>query len=360
MLQQEYVRKYMIKDIVKRNLRFWWIIAVCIIAFAGLMGYMKNEDYRKRFEQIELKGTVSQLNIEYYTGNVAGEILSVRLLNAVSVIKSSETLDELNRLWGKSIAYEDFEGIVTELDDGTKDVISMRVEYPWGSDTITLLDDEDAKEFVEYYLQAVENIGNRIIGEGRLKLLGVSDVSTHEYKVTDEQRETARKAVIKNTFIGGVIGFIIPVVVITLLYLFGGRLHTAQEIAYYAGTRLLAAIPVGRDGADYGALSQASAYVGYKYGKEGIRINLLCLGDVEESVCQHFRDAFGDNLSGDVDVERLDMSDGVLSTCDGIHGNVNIIVARAGSVTAGLIEKSTYALELMDAKADGVIVYESV
>lgn len=57
MTEQEYVRKYMLKDIVRRNLKFIWLIVLCAVLFAAGLGYKKYDEYQKRFYKIALKGT---------------------------------------------------------------------------------------------------------------------------------------------------------------------------------------------------------------------------------------------------------------------------------------------------------------
>lgn len=47
MSEQEYVRKYMLKDIFKRNMRFWWLIVICVAVFAGGLGYKNTMSIRR-------------------------------------------------------------------------------------------------------------------------------------------------------------------------------------------------------------------------------------------------------------------------------------------------------------------------
>lgn len=360
MPQQEYVRKYMIKDIIKRNLKFWWIIAVSIIAFAALMGYKKNSEYQKRFAQIALKGTVNQYTMEYFTGNVIGDTLQMRTQSSVAVMKSRQTLNEINSLWGRNIEYSDFVDIVEYIYDGTKDCVDVRLQYPWGSDSITLLTDEDAKDFLKYYELAVRNVSDRIIGKDKLVLLGVSDLSTYAYEATDELKAAAKQAIIKHTFIGGVIGFIIPVVIITLLYLLGDKMHTGYEIAYHANQKLLATIYAAKKECNYAELGQVGTYLLYRFGKNPLKINLIFVSGTDDTLGQKLKETLSQVGISEAEIIYSNITDeDVVDYENVLNSNVNLIVAKAGKVNAKKLEKVVHVLDLVNVTGDGVIAYES-
>ena len=357
MTEQEYVRKYMLKDIVKRNLKFIWLIVLCAVLFAAGLGYKKYDEYQKRFYKIALKGTVNQYSVEYYSGNVKGETLSIRTQSLIGVMTSRETYNELVKLSGYPLTYETFLELVICDTDGTKDLVSATLQYPYGSDEYSVVEDSQALAYMNHYTQAVENVCGRVIGEGSVYLLGRSDISSVTYEATDEQKSTARKAVIKNAFIGGVIGFIIPVVIITLLYLISGKLRTAQEIAYCAGLKLLACVKKDNTG----ELNQAVLYISKYFENTPVRINLINIGTGGEYIAEELAKCFEQAGGIKAEIQNTAVSEGSIDAYKtAMDCNVNILVAGAGKVKEEDISKVLRTMSLYDIEGNGVIVYEPV
>lgn len=356
MSEQEYVRKYMLKDIFKRNMRFWWLIVICVAVFAGGLGYKKYNEYQKRFAKIELKGTVKQYSVDYYSGNVNGESLLMRTQTLIAVMTSRETYSELVKLSGYPLTYDTFVELVICDNDGTKDSVTARMQYPFGSDEYSIVEDSDAESFMGYYVQAVKNTCDRILGENVVYELGRSDRSSVTYTASDEQKQAANKAVIKNAFIGGVIGLIIPVVIITLIYLLGGKLRTAAEIAFCAGLRLLA--DVKED--DCSQLEQAELYLEHRYGLNGININLIHIGDGGEYISDKLKESFKNaGYKADVtltDTNAADVNAGAYRAA--MKADASILVAGAGRLREQDIENVVSTMALYDIEGSGVIVYE--
>lgn len=356
MTEQEYVRKYMLKDIVKRNLHFIWLIVLCMALFAGGLGYKKYSEYQKRFANMALKGTMKQYSADYYSGNVKGETLQMRAQTLIAVMTSRENYSEFISLSGYNLTYDTFLDMVICGNDGTKDCVTAVMQYPYGVDGFSVIDDEQAVEFMNYYMQAVENTCNSILGKGSVSLLGMSDLSVVTHEATDEQRAMANKAIIKNAFIGAAIGFIIPVVIITIIYLLAGRLRTPQEIAYCSGLKLLAQV---RNGSPE-ELGRAELYITHRFGDKPHRINLITIGGGGEHIGEALRQCF--EISGSVVPEILvtqvseDNTDAYKTAFD---CDVNILVAGAGKVREEDINKVIRTLSLYDIEGCGVIVYES-
>lgn len=358
MTEQEYVRKYMLKDIVRRNMRFIWLIVLCAIVFAGGLGYKKYSEYQTRFYKMSLKGTLNRYTVEYYSGNVIGEALSIRTQSLISVMTSRETYDELVRLSGYPVTYDSFLELVICDTDGTKDCVSAMLEYPYGSDEFSITDDAQALSYMNYYMQAVENTCSRVIGKDSIYRLGRSDITTHVYEASSEQKSAANKAVIKNAFIGAVIGFIIPVVIITLIYLFGGKLRTAPEIAFCAGFKLLAELKKGNTA----QLNQVVLYLEKHFAdtKEGkLRINIINLNDGGDNIAQELRNCFAASGQNDAEIVSTRVSEDnsevirTAQTC-----NVNLLAAACGQVTQEDIDKLVRTMALFEIEGNGVIVYE--
>ena len=207
-----------------------------------------------------------------------------------------------------------------------------------------------------YYVQAVKNTCDRILGENVVYELGRSDRSSVTYTASDEQKQAANKAVIKNAFIGGVIGLIIPVVIITLIYLLGGKLRTAAEIAFCAGLRLLA--DVKED--DCSQLEQAELYLEHRYGLNGININLIHIGDGGEYISDKLKESFKNaGYKADVtltDTNAADVNAGAYRAA--MKADASILVAGAGRLREQDIENVVSTMALYDIEGSGVIVYE--
>lgn len=355
MTEQEYVRKYMLKDIVRRNMKFIWLIVLCAVVFGAGLGYKKYSEYQSRFYKLSLKGTTNRYTVEYYSGKVPGEALSIRTQTLISVMTSRETYDELVRLSGYPVTYDSFLELVICDTDGTKDCVTAMLEYPYGSDEFSITEDSQAVAYMNYYIQAVSNTCSKVIGKDSVYLLGRSDVSEHVYEASDEQKSTARKAVIKNAFIGAVIGFIIPVVIITLIYLLGGKLRTAPEIAFAAGLKLLAELKNGHTE----ELNQVVLYLGKHFEGTKLNINLIHIGDGGDNISQELAKRFAGAGINDAEITDTRVSADNSEVIKAAQAcNVNLLVAAAGRVTQEDIDKTVRTMALFDVEGNGVIVYE--
>lgn len=355
MTEQEYVRKYMLKDIVRRNMKFIWLIVLCVVVFGAGLGYKKYSEYQSRFYKMSLRGTTNRYTVEYYSGKVVGEALSIRTQTLISVMTSRETYDELVRLSGYPLTYDAFLELIICDTDGTKDCVTAMLEYPFGSDEFSITEDSQAVAYMNYYIQAVENTCNKVIGKDSVYLLGRSDISEHVYEASDEQKSAAKKAVIKDTFIGAVIGFIIPVVIITLIYLLGGKLRTAPEIAYAAGLKLLAELKKGHTE----ELNQVVLYLCKHFEGIKLNINLIHVGDGGENISQELAKCFAASGIDDAQITNTHVSadnSEVIKTAQAC--NVNLLVAASGRVTQEDIDRAVRTMALFDIEGNGVIVYE--
>ncbi len=362
MTDREYARKYLLKDIVKYNLHYFWILLLCAVLGAAGLGYRSYAGWQNRFDRILLEGTVNRISVEYYTGNIVGETLLFRNQSLITVMHSKAAYDEMVRLSGYDLTYETFHDMMLCDNDGTRDCVSAMLQYPYGSDGYSVLTDDDAEQFMQYYAQAVENTCDKMMGEGKVYRLGIGEPQIYVNEISDDQKSAAIKSIIKNAFIGGVIGLIIPVVVLTLIYLLNGTLRTAPEIAYYADTRLLASVRKDR----MSELDKLAPYFRYVSGKDSFRICLIGITNGVEAVASGMSDMLQKYAAEEKpfignyefyfeDMEKTPVN-AVTTACE---SDVVILLAATGKIKEDNIMELVRLLSLYNVKINGVIVYES-
>lgn len=344
----------------KLQRKFFWIIIICSVAIAAGLGYKKHSEYQKKFEKIALKGTMSQYTMDYYSGNVKSDSLSQRSQTLIAAMTSKKTYDELVRISGYNIDYDAFLQVVVCDNDGTKEVVVAKFQYPWGMGGFEVLDDNEAKQFLSYYQQAVKTVCDELMGPDTVKLLGTSDVGTYTYEANAEQKSTALKAVVKNVFIGAIIGAIIPIVLITLFYLLNGKLRTAQEISYCSGLKLLAKIKSN----DMKDIANAALYLDYVRNEKPVNVNLMCVGEcdakpIKDELLKCFENENINVTSGKIEKGNTDCYKSALKLMsDKEVYAANILVVQAGKIKEDELEEVTCEMSLFDIKGTGVIVYE--
>lgn len=366
MTEQEFARKYLLKDIVRRNLKFWWLLLLCAIVVAAGLGYRKYTDYQERFYKMSLKGSVDTYTMDYYTGNVVGNSIFERVNTLTDVMKSKEAYNNFVSVSGYKISYDTFSEIVRFDNAETSDILSIVLTFPWGNGDFEIIEDSKAKEFVSYYTKAMQETCDSVMKDNSAVLVGVSDKGTFDYNATEADYNTATKAIIKNVFIGFVIGLILPVVFITLIYLLEGTAKTAPAIAYSLGAKLLADIKKG----NYDVLNTLVPYFDFKRNNGVMKINFINIAEENDSVMKEFADrmtASGHKVCIDGASEegceyimyctntKDDTSDAYAKS---LECESTVIVAPTGKLKEDRIEEIARTLSLYDITTDGVIVYE--
>ena len=92
MSEQEKVRKYMIRDIVRHNMKYLWIIVICLISIATILGYKKNKANEARFANMKATGTTYQVGVTLYCGNVNSSSVYTRVDDVRKLLESNNLL----------------------------------------------------------------------------------------------------------------------------------------------------------------------------------------------------------------------------------------------------------------------------
>lgn len=361
MTQQEFARKYLLKDIIKRNLRFWWLLILCGVVVAGLLGYKKYNDYQTRFYKMSLKGVVDTYTMNFYTGNMKQESVAQRINTLTEIVTSREAYEDFIKLSGYDMEYGTYTEIVRFDNNNATDILSGVFTFPWGNGDFEVIDDKKATEFTDYFSKALVSTCNRILKDNSVEYLGISEKGTFDHNASDSDKALANKAIIKNAFIGFAIGVIIPVVVITLIYLLSGKLNTASAIALCLDTKLL--MDVKKE--DYSKLSTLIPLYEYKRNGKVCKINFINIAQDDNKVATKFAELLkesGKNVSFDKEQSQADyvISMGYNNFEDSLKADLTVVVAATGMLKEDYVEETARILSLYDIVAHGVIVYEPV
>ena len=237
---QEKARKYMLKDIIRHNLHFWWIILIVMAALAAYRGYDKYQAYEKRFASMALTGSVYQVSETLYAGGMANAELHNRVSNVKELAVSNTVYEQYRKDTGYSLSFEEFSEIFTVYTEFENDYLKIIINYPAGCDDFLIMTEEEAAVQMKKFMTSAMTVFDSVFGKGQVQDLGQSRAVETTNIPTEEHYTTQRQETIKAAVIGAIMGFVAAAAVITLLYLLSTTIKTAQELAARMHCKLIA------------------------------------------------------------------------------------------------------------------------
>ena len=253
-------KEYGFLEIVRYNLRMWWLAVIfallCAVALGGykyktLHQYVENEMYENK-QQV-----VASLFVSDYSQASVVE----RVGNVIKIAKSSRTYERFASDMDTTLTLDEYMGLFEMIQGEASGVASIYVTFPATVGTITIADEETAAKFAEGVMNATIAVSEEMIGADCVSILDdpyatQEVVKIENYSITQED---FNKALMKAVTAGVLLGIIVEVVFYTFWMLMYKKPKNAEEVRESLDANIIDVFK--KDGDNEDAFKKAALYL---------------------------------------------------------------------------------------------------
>lgn len=244
-------KEYSFWEIIRYNLRMWWLAIICAVLCAGVLGgykyvtlspYVDNQMYSDKM-QVKASFFVSP-----YNNNSTVE----RANNIIKIAKSSKTYKEFCKQSGAKMNYDEYQNLFEITQTEASDIVSLYVTYPTSYTEFSMMEEKEALSCIKSLISVIEQTTEEMLGQKCLTLLD-EPYTTHEvltiqtYSISKDDFE---KAVLKAATAGILLGVIVEIVLYTFWMLIYKKPKNAEEVRECLDTVVIDVFKAGQDDED--------------------------------------------------------------------------------------------------------------
>ena len=224
-------REYSVREIIRYNLRMWWLAVIfAIICGTALGGYKYALNYE--FTERRLYQEIHQIAASIYVQNYGGEGAIERVGTAVRISTSKRTYEKLIENTGYDLTYTGYQSVVGATQTEVSSVMTLYVNYPSMVDGVNLPDEESATALLNDVIRAIDETAQEVIGEDVLDILDTPYSSSkieqiEMYSITEDE---FWGGVLKGAVAGVLLGIIVEVTCYSFWMMLYKKPKDAEEI----------------------------------------------------------------------------------------------------------------------------------
>lgn len=241
-------REYSVLEVIRYNLKMWWLAAALAIIFAAALGgykyltlheYVENEVYENKM-QVKAALMVNRYN----DGSV-----TERANNVMKIAASSRAYDNFCEITGWDISLEDYQKMFETEQSEASDVVSLYVLFPNENGDFVLMEEEHAVQFMNALIETIDKTTEELMGTECVSILDAPYISEEieKLKTYSISKEDYRKAILKAVTAGVLLGIIVEVVLYTFWMLIYRKPKSAEEIRECLDTQVIDVLKSGED-----------------------------------------------------------------------------------------------------------------
>lgn len=241
-------KEYSIAEIIRYNLKMWWIAAILAVLCAGVLGgykyttlhpYVEDEIYENT-QQVVAAMIVSQYN-EADSSN--------RVNNVRKIAASDRTYRKFKEITGYELTVQEYQNVFESEQAESSDVALFYITFPGHYGEFSIPDETEAVVFMEGILAATEQTCKEVLGGEYVSVLDTPYTTSEitklkSYFITQEDFE---RAVLKAITAGVLLGIIVEVVCYTFWMLLYKKPKNAEEIRECLDVDVIDVLKEGED-----------------------------------------------------------------------------------------------------------------
>ena len=225
-------REYSLLEVVRYNLRMWWLAAILAILCAGLLGgykYVSNYEFTGRSLYESKHQATATIMVKDYNGETATE----RVGTVTRIITSQKVYDKLVKERGYSnLSYEGYQALVQTKQSEVSDLASIYVTYPARVDLFDLQNETGALQFLNDIIYAADKATQELLGQDVIDVLDEPFIATKVEQVETfaMDEEEFWRGVMKGAAAGFCLGIIVEVVCFSFWMMLYKKPKDVEEI----------------------------------------------------------------------------------------------------------------------------------
>ena len=268
-------KEYTVAEIIRYNLKMWWIAVIFAVLCAGALGgykYVTLHPYVEKEIYENTQQVVAALLVSEY--NDADS--SSRVNNVRKIASSNRTYTRFQEMTGYDLTVQEYQNIFDSEQGESSDVVYFYVTFPGNYGNFSISEEADAIHFMDALIAATAKSCEELLGEACLSVLDSPYVTSEitmlkSYSVTQDDFESA---VFKAITAGILLGIMVELVCYTFWLLLYRKPKNAEEIRTCLDADV---IDVLKDGTDNEEAFKKAALFLKEEGASCNKINCLNL-----------------------------------------------------------------------------------
>ena len=232
-MNREYTsdKEYSLLDVLKYNLRKWWMAALLAAIFAVIIGGYKGITLKQYVDnkvyQDQQRVVASVLVQEYSSAGVIE-----RGTNIIKIANSNKVYKAFCEITGYNLTLDEFQNMFKGEQTEASDMVTFYALFPYTCDNFTLNDEEQAITFMSGLINAVDRVTYQVFGRQCITVID-EPVATKQVEKMDSysiSQSDYKRAVLKAITAGILLGIIIEVVCYTLWLMIYKKPKDANEV----------------------------------------------------------------------------------------------------------------------------------
>lgn len=232
-MEKEYKldKEYNVWEILKYNLRMWWLAAIFALAGAVILGGYKYKSNHHLVEK-EVYNNVQQATASVYVKLYSDETAIERVNTMIKIADSGRAYDHLIANTGWELDYKGYLELFDMIQGEVSDIASVYVNYPASYENFDISDEAMAVRYTEEIVRAVDEVSQEMIGQECIEILD-EPYATQIVQKIDSYYITAsefKQSVLKAATSGVLLGIIVEVILYTCWMLLYKKPKNAEEV----------------------------------------------------------------------------------------------------------------------------------
>ncbi len=242
-------KEYSVMEIIRYNLRMWWLAVIFAVICAGILGGYKYKANHQFVDQ-EIYENIQQAVATVYVKTYSDETSVERVGTMIKIAYSNRTYDKFIENTGYNLSFQGYQKIFEPTVGEVSDIMTLYLNYPAQYEDFVIEDEEAAKTFLQEVIKATDEVAQDMIGSVCIESLDAPYTATtieklESYSITQED---FRKGVLKGAVAGLVLGVIVEVVLYTFWMLLYKKPKNAEEIHTALEAPIIDTLKSGMDG----------------------------------------------------------------------------------------------------------------
>ena len=253
-------KEYGFLEIVRYNLRMWWLAVIFALLCAAALGGYKYKTLHQYVEN-EMYENKQQVVASLFVSDYSQASVVERVGNVIKIAKSSRTYERFASDMDTTLTLDEYMGLFEMIQGEASGVASIYVTFPATVGTITIADEETATKFAEGVMNATIAVSEEMIGADCVSILDdpyatQEVVKIENYSITQED---FNKALMKAVTAGVLLGIIVEVVFYTFWMLMYKKPKNAEEVRESLDANIIDVFK--KDGDNEDAFKKAALYL---------------------------------------------------------------------------------------------------
>lgn len=209
-------REYTAAEVIRENLKVWWLLLLSALAGALFLGgykYWSNRDFVSEKNYEELYQVTASFCVRDYSHESAPE----RVGTVIKIADSRSAYEEFQKISGYQLEYLGYQALFDLKEGQNSDIVTLYVKYPRAYEEFAIADEKEALLFAEYLLEAIAAVTERTLGNEAIRVLDAPYAAAPEQirLAYAPDRTEFRQEVAKAAAAGVLFGIIVEVALYT-------------------------------------------------------------------------------------------------------------------------------------------------